>query len=90
MVYMIGLLINLINLVSWLIVGLVFIQVILSYILSPYHSVRIFIARIVEPLLAPIRRWVPPVGMFDFSPLILLILVQIVASLLTRLLITLL
>jgi uncharacterized protein YggT (Ycf19 family) len=44
----------------------------------------------VEPLLTPIRRNVPTVGMFDFSPLVLIILVQIFATILTRLLIMLL
>jgi YggT family protein len=84
------LLINLINLVSWLIVILVFLQVILSYIVSPYNSFRVFVDRIVEPLLTPIRRNVPTLGMFDFSPLVLIILVQIFATILTRLLIMLL
>jgi uncharacterized protein YggT (Ycf19 family) len=37
-------------------------------------------------MLAPIRRILPPVGMLDFSPFVLLILVQVVGSLLIRLL----
>lgn len=89
MAYFISLLISLINLVAWVIVILVFLQIIFSYLLSPYHSARIFVDRLVEPMLAPIRRYVPPAGMFDFSPLVLIILVQVVASLLTRLLFTL-
>jgi YggT family protein len=44
---------------------------------------------LVEPLLAPIRRIVPSMGMFDFSPLILLILVQLIAGLLVNLLLNL-
>jgi YggT family protein len=36
----------------------------------------------VEPMLRPIRRVVPLMGMFDFSPLILIILVQLIAVLL--------
>ena len=86
MTSIIFLLIRLINLVSWAIVILVFLQIIFSYVLSPYSTARLFVDRIVEPMLAPIRRYVPPVGMFDFSPLVLLILVQVVASLLIRLL----
>jgi YggT family protein len=90
MTSLISLLIQLINWVATAIVILVFLQIIFSYVLSPYHSARIFVDRLVEPMLAPIRRYVPPVGMFDFSPLVLIILVQVVASLLKRLLVTLL
>jgi uncharacterized protein YggT (Ycf19 family) len=35
-------------------------------------------------MLAPIRRVIPPAGMFDFSPLILLIIVQVLATILMR------
>jgi YggT family protein len=65
---------------------LVIIKVILSYFLSPYHPVREAIDRLVDPLLEPIRRNLPTVGMFDFSPLVLIILIQVVDSLLTQLL----
>lgn len=62
-----------------LITILVLAHVILSYFMSPYHPIRSFVDRMVEPLLAPIRRVVPLVGMFDFSPIILIILVQLIA-----------
>ncbi len=39
-----------------------------------------------EPLVAPIRRVVPTVGMFDFSPLIALLLLQVVGNLVVQLL----
>jgi len=35
-------------------------------------------------MLAPIRRVLPPAGMFDFSPAVLLILIQIIGSVLIR------
>jgi YggT family protein len=41
--------------------------------------------RIVEPMMAPIRRIVPPLGMVDFSPLILLILIQVITTVLANL-----
>ncbi len=71
---------------SQLIVILVLAHVILSYFMSPYHPIRSFVDRMVEPLLAPIRRVVPLVGMFDFSPIILIILVQLIARVLISLL----
>ena len=61
---------------------LVIVQVILTYFMSPYHPVRQFIDRIVEPLLAPIRRFLPVIGMIDFSPLVLLILIQVIGQIL--------
>jgi len=62
-----------------LIVLLVIVDSILSYFLNPYHPVRSALDRVLNPLLAPIRRVVPLVGMFDLSPLILIILVQILS-----------
>jgi YggT family protein len=82
-------LIQLINIISQFIVLLVIVKVILSYFMDPYHPVRRTLDNLVEPMLAPIRRVVPLIGMFDFSPLILIILVQILSSVLIRFLITL-
>jgi len=82
----IDILIITINALSQLLVLLVIVSVILSYFMDPYHPVRRGIDRIVEPLIAPIRRVVPLVGMLDFSPIILIILIQVVASLLVQLL----
>jgi YggT family protein len=71
--------IRLINALANLIVLLVIVEVAVSYFLSPYHPVRHTLERLVEPLLAPIRRVVPPLGMFDLSPLILIILVELIS-----------
>ena len=78
--------IQLITIIAQLVTLLVIVQVALSYFMSPFHPVRQAIDKLVEPLLAPIRRILPQTGMLDFSPLILIILVQIVARLLTGLL----
>ena len=77
---------QLIDLLSFLLTLLVIVSVILSYFMPPYHPVRAGIDRIVEPMLAPIRRVIPSVGMLDFSPLILIILIQVVDWLLTSIL----
>jgi YggT family protein len=74
--------IYLINVAVQIISLLVIIHVVLSYFMSPFHPVRQLIDRLVEPMLSPIRRIVPPVGMLDLSPLILLILVQVLGQLL--------
>ena len=62
----------------------VIIDVVLSYILSPYHPVRSAMDKIVNPLLLPIRKVIPPILNLDFSPVILIVLLQIVESLLLR------
>jgi YggT family protein len=67
---------------------LVIVQAVLSYFMSPYDPIRQKIDRLVAPLLAPIRRVVPPVGMIDFSPVILIILLQLIDIILTRLLLS--
>jgi YggT family protein len=85
----ISLIILFINALSQLLVLLVIVSVILSYFMDPYHPVRRAIDSVVEPMLAPIRRVVPLVGMLDFSPLILIILIQVVSNLIIRFLLTL-
>jgi YggT family protein len=82
----IGLLIQLIGAIQFILVLMVLVSVILSYFMDPYHPIRRFLDRIVQPMLAPIRRVVPLVGMLDFSPLILIVLIQLIGNLLTRLL----
>jgi YggT family protein len=81
--------IRLIDITAQLIILLVIVSAILSYFMSPYHPVRTAIDRIVEPLLRPIRRVVPLIGMFDFSPLILIILVSVLSAALRSFLFTL-
>ena len=84
---MIGYIILFIRALSQLLVLLVIVSVILSYFMDPYHPVRRGIDSVVEPMLAPIRRLVPLIGMLDFSPLILIILIQVLSNLIIRFLI---
>ena len=75
-------LINFIQVISQVLSLLLIVDILLSYFMSPYHPIRATIDRIIQPMLSPIRRIVPPVAMIDFSPLVLLILIQLVANLL--------
>ena len=83
---MIYILVQLINLLTNLLFLLILIYVVLTYVVPPYNQIRMWVDRIVEPMLRPIRRVVPLVGMLDFSPIVLLILVQIVGWLLKQIL----
>jgi YggT family protein len=75
-------LIDLINFLTNVILWLVIIYVVLGYFVSPYHPVMEFLRRLVSPMLDPIRRIMPRTGMLDFSPLVLIILVQLIGRLL--------
>lgn len=60
-------------------------QAISTFFLPPDNPVRERLDRLVNPLLNPIRKVVPTIGNFDFSPVILIILLQVVEYLLLRL-----
>ena len=81
-----GLIITLIDISVDIITLIVIVHVVLSFFMSPYHPVRQIIDRIVQPLLAPIRRILPSTGMLDFSPMVLILLLYVVRSLLVGLL----
>jgi len=78
------LLAQIINILANLYVWIVIASILMSYFVDPYHPIRQGVDNLVRPLLDPIRRVVPPVGMFDFSPLVLIVLIQIVSNLLVR------
>lgn len=80
--------VRIINLLFNALYILILARVIFSFIrVSPYHPTWGPILRAVynltEPIIAPVRRFLPPMGGLDFSPMIVLIL----ASVLQRLLI---
>src|SRR6478672_3773787 len=77
----------LLSIVMWIII----IQVVLSWLLAfnvlntSSHGVRtvaMAIDRITAPLYRPIRRLLPDFGGIDFSPLVILILIQVIKKLL--------
>jgi YggT family protein len=80
---------NIINFVANLLIILVIVDSVLSFFMNPFHPVRAAVDRIVNPMLAPLRRIIPLVGMLDLSPLIFIILVEILSSVLIRLVVTL-
>ena len=64
----------------------VIIDSVISFILPPFHPVRSFLDRLVQPMLNPLRRIIPPIGGLDLSPIALLLLIQLVETLVLRLL----
>ncbi len=56
----------------------VLIRVILSWVApDPYNPVVRVIVQVTEPIMAPIRKMLPPMGGFDLSPLIVLLGIQL-------------
>lgn len=78
--------INFIQVILKCFVWVVVVNSLLSYFMQPFHSIRVTLDKIVEPLLRPIRKVVKPVNGIDFSPIILILTVYLVEFLLTRLL----
>lgn len=73
-----------VSLIGYLLYGLlaiyalmIFARIIFSYGVSYANPVMRFLVRATEPVLAPARRLIPPIGMFDISPMIVLFLLSI-------------
>ena len=45
----------------------------------PTNIVSIVLYRVTEPILSPLRRIIPRIGMFDFTPMAAIILLQLIA-----------
>ena len=55
------------------------IRIILSWIdVSPYNPISKITYQITEPLLKKIRQYIKPLGMFDFSPMIAIIILEVI------------
>jgi YggT family protein len=80
------LVITIVNSTVSVLIFAVFIYVILGYFLAPTHPLRRFLGQVIEPMLKPIRKIIPSLGGFDLSPLILLILLQVLGAIVVRIL----
>jgi YggT family protein len=85
-------LIGLINLIFTLIYVAILGRIILSFVIpllggrpNPIlMNVYDALVQVTEPILGPIRRVLPTFGMLDFSPLVAIILLQIIQTVLVR------
>ncbi|HEY66877.1 MAG: YggT family protein [Chloroflexi bacterium] len=65
-------------------------RALLSWVrISYYHPVARFLIRITEPILAPLRRYIPPVAGVDFTPMVALVILWIAEWLLQALIVAL-
>jgi YggT family protein len=68
---------RLLRLSVYLLIGVVLVQAILSWV-NPYHPIAPFFDTLTRPFLKPLRRFIPLVGNVDLSPLVILILCQLI------------
>lgn len=80
-----GVIITVINMIVTVLSFTIIIYTLLRFFLSPYHPIMHALSQVFEPILTLIRKYVPPVGGFDLSPLILIIAIQILGAILAAL-----
>jgi len=68
-----------IRVVAEVFVWVVIADSLLSFFLPPFHPVREALDRVVYPFLEPIRRLLPSAGGLDFSPLVLILAVELLS-----------
>jgi YggT family protein len=63
----------------------VLIRVFLTWIpINPYNRFVQLLYQITEPILRPFRRIIPPIGMVDISPIVALLVLQLVEQIVMR------
>jgi YggT family protein len=61
-------------------IAIIFRAILTWFPLDPYNPLIQVLFQVTEPVLAPIRQFVPRFGMLDLSPLIAIIILQVIGS----------
>ncbi len=56
---------------------MIFARILMSWGVSPHNRLLHFLMRATEPVLGPFRRLIPPVGMMDISPIVVMFLLTL-------------
>jgi YggT family protein len=74
---------NLVHLIGFLLVGflglyslLIVVRIVFSWFMDWSNKLMRFLRRMTDPILEPFRRIIPPLGMFDISPIIVLFILH--------------
>lgn len=62
----------------------IFIRFISAWFVFSKNTFLAFVQRVTDPVLIPIRKLIPPIGMFDLSAMILLLLISFLQSIVLR------
>ena len=81
-----GTFLRIIEILCYVLTIIILLRVIVSWYTSPTNTLFRFFDRITNPILAPLRRIIPRVGPLDFSPLVAVVLIQLIYYLLYKLL----
>jgi len=74
---------DLIRILCEILTVVIILRAILSWFMTnPTNRLVIILNHITEPILAPLRRVVPRAGMIDFTPMVAIILLQLIIYLL--------
>ncbi|OCA85521.1 hypothetical protein A8F94_11570 [Bacillus sp. FJAT-27225] len=77
MEFVFRILVNVINLYYWALI----IYILMSWFPNARESaIGQFLSRICEPFLEPFRRFIPPLGMIDISPIVAIITLRLATS----------
>jgi len=64
--------------IYWLIFARIILSFLVAFIrLDPHHPIIRFINEITEPIMAPFRRFIPPIGGMDFSPIVVFLVLNL-------------
>jgi len=77
------LVLSLLRLMQWIfygLTGLILIGVVFSWV-NPYAPMAPFVQALTDPMLRPLRRFIPLIGSIDVTPMVALILLQIALKL---------
>ncbi|NNE65198.1 MAG: YggT family protein [Pyrinomonadaceae bacterium] len=55
---------------------LIVVRIVLSWITEGSNKITRFFSKLTDPILTPFRRIIPPLGMFDISPIVVLFLLS--------------
>jgi YggT family protein len=77
-------LVELARMATYLVFGVILVSVVLSWVGARTPAAYVF-DELARPFLAPFRRRIPPLGGLDLSPLVLLLVLQIVLLVIARL-----
>ena len=64
--------------ITWIVIVVLILRAILSWISQGHNPIETVMQQLTEPMLAPIRKVIPPMGGFDLSILVLLIGLQFI------------
>ena len=74
--------VTIVSAICYVLIAAIFIRAILSFVTNdPRNPLVNFLDQVTEPILAPLRRFIPRTGMFDFTPLVAIIILSVISSL---------